>query len=76
MSNYCAHCTYKPEVKSGPSACPVTTLYWHFIIKHYDALISNPRMALMAKHVDKLDDEGIAAIQHTARQMLDHLDDL
>jgi deoxyribodipyrimidine photolyase-related protein len=74
MSNYCAHCTYKPEVKTGPSACPVTTLYWHFMIKHHEEFSRNPRMALMAKHVDKLDKESIAAIQHTARHMLDNLD--
>lgn len=76
MSNYCAHCTYKPEVKTGPSACPVTTLYWHFMIKHHEVFSRNPRMALMAKHVDKLDEDAIEAIQHTAKQMLKNLDHL
>lgn len=76
MSNYCASCTYKPEVKTGTSACPVTTLYWHFIIKHHEAFSGNPRMALMAKHVDKLDEDAIEAIQHTAKKMLNNLDQL
>ncbi|MDZ4098748.1 MAG: cryptochrome/photolyase family protein, partial [Methylophilaceae bacterium] len=37
MSNYCTACRYKPEVKTGADACPFTTLYWNFLIKHYDS---------------------------------------
>ena len=55
MSNYCAGCHYRPEVKTGPRACPVTTLYWHFLDKrrplltreHYSAgAINSPRHKL------------------------------
>jgi deoxyribodipyrimidine photolyase-related protein len=34
MSNYCSGCAYKPDEKTGPTACPMTTLYWNFLDKH------------------------------------------
>uniref|UniRef100_B1XVL7 Uncharacterized deoxyribodipyrimidine photolyase-like protein n=1 Tax=Polynucleobacter necessarius subsp. necessarius (strain STIR1) TaxID=452638 RepID=B1XVL7_POLNS len=36
MSNYCGSCKYQPEVRYGEEACPITTLYWNFLIKHRD----------------------------------------
>lgn len=76
MSNYCQGCRYKPEVKAGPQACPVTTLYWHFLIKHYDTFAYNPRTALMVKHVDKMSDEQRHAITEFAQSLLTRLDTL
>lgn len=76
MSNYCQGCRYKPELKIGPQACPVTTLYWHFLIKHYATFANNPRTSLMVKHVDKMSaDERLAITQH-AQGLLNHLDAL
>lgn len=54
MSNYCQQCRYKPELKTGEQACPYTTFYWHFLIKHQTALASNPRMTMMLNHVKKM----------------------
>ncbi|HSI43819.1 MAG TPA: cryptochrome/photolyase family protein [Methylotenera sp.] len=76
MSNYCTHCKYKPEIKTGPDACPVTTLYWNFLFKHYDDFANNPRTALMAKNAEKYDAEEKAAIQQFAQKMLNNLDRL
>jgi deoxyribodipyrimidine photolyase-related protein len=76
MSNYCAHCKYKPELKTGPDACPVTTLYWNFLFQHYDDLANNPRTALMAKNAERFDAEDKAAIQQYAKKMLNDLDSL
>ena len=73
MSNYCAHCQYKPEVKTGAQACPVTTLYWHFLIKHYDVFSSNPRTALMTKNVDRFNAEEVEAIKLSAEKVLNNL---
>jgi deoxyribodipyrimidine photolyase-related protein len=76
MSNYCASCQYKPEVKTGAQACPVTTLYWHFLIKHYDVFSSNPRTALMTKNVDRFTAEEVEAIKQSAEKVLNNLDSL
>ena len=76
MSNYCTSCCYKPEVKTGPQACPTTTLYWHFLIKHYDTFSRNPRTALMAKNVDRFSAEEVTAIQMQSAQLLNKLDEI
>jgi deoxyribodipyrimidine photolyase-related protein len=74
MSNYCSACQYKPELKTGADACPTTTLYWHFLIKHYDTFSRNPRTALMTKNVDRFSAEEVSAIQSQAEKVLNHLD--
>ena len=74
MSNYCSGCQYKPEVKTGSDACPTTTLYWHFLIKHYDTFSRNPRTALMAKNVERFSEEEVAAIQTQAQTILANID--
>lgn len=74
MSNYCSGCQYKPELKLGENACPTTTLYWHFLIKHYDTFSRNPRTALMAKHVDRFNEEDIEAVRVKANYLLNHID--
>ena len=76
MSNYCSGCQYKPEVKTGAEACPYTTLYWHFLIKHYDAFAHNPRTALMVKHVERFSDEEKEAINAMANIRLENLANL
>jgi deoxyribodipyrimidine photolyase-related protein len=57
MSNHCGGCRYKPKEKLGPSACPFTTLYWDFLIRHKDRLAKNPRMVMQIKNVNRLDAE-------------------
>ncbi len=74
MSNYCYSCKYKPELKTGASACPITTLYWHFLIKHHATFAANPRTALMAKNGERFSREEVAAIQMQSAQLLNHLD--
>ena len=74
MSNYCNDCKYKPELKTGDNACPITTLYWHFLIKHYDTFSRNPRTALMAKNVDRFGKDEIATVQAKALDVLNHID--
>jgi deoxyribodipyrimidine photolyase-related protein len=76
MSNYCSGCKYKPELKTGKDACPTTTLYWHFLIKHYDTFNRNPRTALMAKNVDRFSAADVAAVQMQAKRLLNHIDDV
>ncbi|HEY0841471.1 cryptochrome/photolyase family protein [Methylotenera sp.] len=73
MSNYCNHCKYKPEVKLGADACPTTTLYWNFLIKHYDSFSRNPRTALMAKNVDRFSEQDTASLKAQAQYLLKNI---
>jgi deoxyribodipyrimidine photolyase-related protein len=76
MSNYCNGCKYKPELKTGEAACPTTTLYWHFLIKHYATFSRNPRTALMAKNVDRFSEADKAEVQARAQYLFQHIDNI
>ncbi len=76
MSNYCTGCRYKPDVKTGPTACPVTTLYWYFLDKHEKMLVGNPRTSLMAKNITKMSSDDREAIRSHAVAILKRVDTL
>lgn len=76
MSNYCGSCKYKPEVRFGENACPVTSLYWHFLIKHRNQFESSPRTRLMTANLKRISDEDQKSIQKHAGYLLNHLNDL
>jgi len=56
MSPHCKSCRYDPAQRSGESACPFTTLYWDFLMRHEARLAKNPRMALQVKNLARLTD--------------------
>jgi deoxyribodipyrimidine photolyase-related protein len=66
MSNYCTGCRYDPAKSVGPDACPVTTLYWDFLMRHEDRLAKNPRMVMQVKNLRRLTDADRAAIREQA----------
>ena len=74
MSNYCAGCQYKPDIRFGESACPVTTLYWNFLIKHRQQFDANPRTRLMTANLKKISDADQIAIVEHAQKILNNLD--
>ena len=76
MSNYCTGCRYRPDVRTGARACPVSTLYWGFLDREEARLAANPRTALMAKSVARLGDEARAAIRVERERILNGLDHL
>ena len=57
MSNYCEKCSYKPNVKNGPKACPFNYLYWDFMERNAEFLHGNPRMGFMYKTLSRMSDE-------------------
>jgi deoxyribodipyrimidine photolyase-related protein len=67
MGNHCQGCRFDPAQSTGPSACPYTTLYWDFLLRHQPLLVRNPRMTMALKHLDRLDADKRAAIAHAAR---------
>lgn len=53
MSNYCRNCRFKPQNATGDDACPFTTLYWDFLIRHERKLRDNARMRLQINNLGK-----------------------
>ena len=66
MSPHCKGCRYDPALRSGDTACPFTTLYWDFLMRHEAALARNPRMALQVKNVARLTDVQKQAVNERA----------
>ena len=66
MSPHCKGCRYDPAQRSGDSACPFTTLYWDFLMRHQSTLAKNPRMALQVKNVARLTDAQKQAVNERA----------
>ena len=68
MSNYCKGCKYNPMLSTGVTACPYTTLYWDFLIRHESFLAKIPRMAMQLKNLARLDAGARHAITLQALQ--------
>lgn len=68
MSNYCKDCQYKPEKSVGEDACPFTTLYWDFLIRHEEKFAGHQRMNFMLKNLHRKTDKEIENIKIQAKQ--------
>lgn len=66
MSNYCDSCPYDPAISMGSNACPMTTLYWDFLIEHRALLKQNTRMGMQLKNLDRLSEDKIFGIRQSA----------
>ncbi|HBH39511.1 MAG TPA: cryptochrome/photolyase family protein, partial [Curvibacter sp.] len=66
MSPLCKGCRYDPALRTGDTACPITTLYWDFLLRHEAMLARNPRIALQVKNLARLDDAERSAIRARA----------
>jgi len=54
MSNYCAGCRFDPAQRTGAKACPFTTLYWDFLLRHEQRLAGNQRMVMQVRNLQRL----------------------
>ena len=70
MSNYCKGCRYDPARRFGDAACPVTVLFWNFVLEHEPALAAAPRTALMAGHARRIDAAERRRIRDDAQRLL------
>lgn len=66
MSNYCAACPKNPAKRTGREACPFTTLYWDYLLRHEGKLRQNQRMSLQVKNLDRIGTEERGQIQSQA----------
>ncbi|CAH6961705.1 Cryptochrome/photolyase family protein [Vibrio chagasii] len=76
MSDYCKGCHYKIKERTGESSCPFNSLYWRFMNQHRDALNRNPRMGMLYRSWDNMDEQEQQAILDTAEQRLTNLENL
>ena len=66
MGGPCANCRYDPALRVGETACPYTTLYWAFLMRHQATLASNPRMTMQLKNLARLSESDQLAIKDQA----------
>jgi len=69
MSNYCKNCPKDPKKKTGADACPFTTLYWDYLLRHEEKLRGNNRMSLQVRNLNRLDDTQRSEITQAANQI-------
>ncbi len=73
MSNACAGCRYDPAKATGKDACPYTTLYWDFLMRHEARFARHPRTALQWRNLSRLDPGQRQAIGAQAQALRDAL---
>ncbi len=67
MSNHCKTCRFNPAESTGASACPFTTLYWDYLMRHAETLAKNPRMSMQLKNLSRLSADQRQAISSQAQ---------
>jgi deoxyribodipyrimidine photolyase-related protein len=73
MSDYCKNCTYKVSQKNGSDACPFNYLYWDFLARNRAKLENNPRVGMMYKTLDRMDEAKQKAIHEDSKTFLKSL---
>ena len=66
MSDHCGRCRYDPKLSVGEKACPFTTLYWDFLVRHQERLASNTRMRGPYVNLARKDPEELQQIRDRA----------
>lgn len=69
MSNYCDGCRYRPDQSTGESACPFTTLYWDFLMRHEERFMKHPRAGMQWRMLNRLDGKKRQAIRIQAARL-------
>ncbi|MCY7301114.1 MAG: cryptochrome/photolyase family protein [Ilumatobacteraceae bacterium] len=72
MSDYCKGCRFDRTKRTGPDACPYTTLYWDFLARHEERFAKNPRVVQQVRAAQRLGD--LTEVRVRAREVLDLLD--
>ena len=73
MSNYCASCKFNPANPTGEDACPFTTLYWDFLMRHEKKLSGNQRMTMQLRNLKRLDTGKKKAIRTQAERVREQM---
>mgnify|MGYP006291189847 CR=1 FL=1 len=71
MSDYCNGCRFCPAEATGDRACPFTSLYWAFLVRHERLLASNARMGLQLRNLDRFNSQERSDILAAAGSVRD-----
>ncbi len=76
MSDYCGDCHYEVSQTTESNACPLNSLYWHFMVTHQENFASNPRNRMVYANWNKRTPEAQAAVLNKAQSLLSHINQL
>lgn len=74
MSDYCAGCAYKVGKSDTEDACPFNALYWHFLIRHREALGGNHRLRMVYRNLDRQSAARVEGLWRRGEALLARLD--
>jgi deoxyribodipyrimidine photolyase-related protein len=66
MGGPCSRCRYDPALAEGETACPFTTLYWDFLLRHEPRLAGQSRLVHQMGRLQTLDQPRREAIRFRA----------
>ncbi|ARV75117.1 cryptochrome/photolyase family protein [Vibrio campbellii] len=76
MSDYCKGCHYDNKARSGEGSCPFNSLYWRFMNKHDKRLATNPRIGMIFRSWDNMEEQQRQAILDTAEHYIENVENL
>lgn len=76
MSDYCKGCHYDVKQRIGCDACPFNSLYWNFMNKYRDKIATNPRVGMIYRSWDALDDQQQSEVIAHAQFILSNIESL
>ncbi|OLP18869.1 cryptochrome/photolyase family protein [Leptolyngbya sp. 'hensonii'] len=59
MSDYCSHCYYNANDRTGEQACPFNFFYWDFLDRHQEKLKSIGRMNVLLGNLNRMDADDL-----------------
>ena len=65
----CAACRFDPAQRTGERACPYTTLYWDFLLRHEQRLAANPRTVMQVRNLTRVSADERRRIQAQAQAL-------
>lgn len=68
MSNYCTHCPFDVNKKTGDDACPFNAMYWAFLHRNRARLKGNRRMGLVLKNLDRFKESELTELTVSANK--------
>lgn len=76
MGDHCKGCHYRKKERLGERACPFNALYWDFHLRHENTLRRNPRIGMVYRNLDRMDEAECQAIRDQAMHWQSSLDTL
>ncbi|GMG88612.1 cryptochrome/photolyase family protein [Biformimicrobium ophioploci] len=67
MSDYCGDCHYQVKHRTEDDACPFNSLYWDFMIRHRENFEKNPRIGMIYRNWDKMEEDRQADLLKRAQ---------